>query len=124
MLERDLRTFHAEVVVPVTECVYARAARYAALATTVLACEGPACPPAAAAATHRDLEALHAMRRAEAAVFSADHTHIARPPSTTTTSTTKRDAGDAVPIGGVLAGVLLRLHNEAATALRHWHARV
>lgn len=119
MLENDLRSFWTAVVAPVTECVYARAARFAALAEAVLAREGAAAAPAAAD-TRRDLATLRAMRRAEAAVYSADHTRIVRPPSSSDTDA----AAAAVPIGGLLAGVLLRLHNECATALRHWRGRV
>lgn len=122
MLENDLCSFWTAVVAPVTECVYARAARFAALAEAVLAREGAAAAPAAAD-TRRDLATLRAMRRAEAAVYSADHTRIVRPPSSSSTSS-DTDAAAAVPIGGLLAGVLLRLHNECATALRHWRARV
>ena len=119
MLAHGLRAFCAEVVAPVTACVYARAARFAALAEAVLAREGGATP--AAAATRRDLATLRAMRRAEAAVYSADHTRIERPPASRSSDD---DDAAAVPIGGLLAGVLLRLHNECATALRHWRGRV
>lgn len=123
MLENDLCSFWTEVVAPVTECVYARAARFAALAEAVLAREGATAAPAAAD-TRRDLATLRAMRRAEAAVYSADHTRIVRPPSSSSTSSDTDAAAAAVPIGGLLAGVLLRLHNECATALRHWRGRV
>ena len=47
MLENDLCSFWTAVVAPVTECVYARAARFAALAEAVLAREGAAAAPAA-----------------------------------------------------------------------------
>ena len=128
VLGSGLGEFYEQVVVPVRSMVYSKAQRFVDVVEAVCGQEdevnkkGESSPETRNRITEakRDIEHLRAMMRAETSVYTIDESGARK----LVFSQGKLDDAAAVPVGGILAGVLLRLHNEHITALNHWRSRL
>ena len=119
-----LGQFYEQVVVPVRAMVYLRAQRFIDVVEALCDSEekngNSNEMEARINEAKRDVEHLKAMKLAEASVYTIDESGMVK----LVFSQGKLDDAAAVPVGGILAGVLLRLHNEHITALNHWRSRL